>query len=80
MHGKFLRLLFLQAHQKTEAHFTATDDDVLYLFVQKQKSAQRYISTSGVRSYTHCAFQIYELKLYLAVDGGADGNNDGGAG
>jgi hypothetical protein len=43
MHGKFLRLLFLQAHQKTEAHFTATDDDVLYLFVQKQKSAQRYI-------------------------------------
>jgi hypothetical protein len=24
MHGKFLRLLFLQAHRETEAHFTAT--------------------------------------------------------
>jgi hypothetical protein len=23
MHGEFLRLLFLQAHQETEAHFTA---------------------------------------------------------
>ena len=23
MHGKFLRLLFLQAHRETEAHFTA---------------------------------------------------------
>jgi hypothetical protein len=24
MHGEFLRLLFLQAHRETEAHFTAT--------------------------------------------------------
>jgi hypothetical protein len=24
MHGEFLRLLFLQAHWETEAHFTAT--------------------------------------------------------
>ena len=24
MHGEFLRLLFLQAHRKTEAHLTAT--------------------------------------------------------
>ena len=24
MHGKFLRLLFLQAHRETEAHFNAT--------------------------------------------------------
>jgi hypothetical protein len=24
MHGEFLRLLFLKAHQQTEAHFTAT--------------------------------------------------------
>jgi hypothetical protein len=23
MHGEFLRLLFLQAHRETEAHFTA---------------------------------------------------------
>jgi len=25
MHGGFLRLLFLQAHRETEAHFTATE-------------------------------------------------------
>ena len=25
MHGEFLRLLFLQAHRETEAHFTAAD-------------------------------------------------------
>ena len=25
MHGEFLRLLFLQAHRETEAHFTATE-------------------------------------------------------
>jgi hypothetical protein len=24
MHGDFLRLLFLQAHRETEAHFTGT--------------------------------------------------------
>jgi hypothetical protein len=24
MHGEFLRLLYLQAHRETEAHFTAT--------------------------------------------------------
>jgi hypothetical protein len=24
MHGEFLRLLFLQAHRETEAHFTAS--------------------------------------------------------
>jgi hypothetical protein len=25
MHGEFLRLLFLQAHRETEAHFTAAE-------------------------------------------------------
>jgi hypothetical protein len=55
MHGEFLRLLFLQAHPETEAHFTAAG-----------MSSQNYPSDSF--RFKHAAFyQSLKSKVGLAA-------------
>ena len=55
MHGEFLRLLFLQAHRETEAHFTATG-----------MSSHRYQSDS-FRFKRAAFYQSLKSKVGLAA-------------
>jgi hypothetical protein len=54
MHGEFVRLLFLQAHRETEAHFTATG-----------MPSQRTNRTRSVPSARHSASLSLKSKVDL---------------
>ena len=56
MHGEFLRLLFLQAHRETEAHFTAV------------RMSSQNINTEALR-FKHAAFyKGLKSKVGLAAE------------
>ena len=58
MHGKFLRLLFLQAHRETEAHFTATG-----MPSQRNQSDSFRCLPAGVRVTGHTGGSAARLLL-----------------
>jgi hypothetical protein len=69
MHGEFLRLLFLQAHRETEAHFTATG-----MSSQRNQSDsflfKRAASYQGLNSKVGlAAAKVAALRINLNVEG-----------
>jgi hypothetical protein len=68
MHGEFLRLLFLQAHRETEAHFTAAG-----MSSQTNNSEalrfKRAACYNGLKSKVGLAAKAAELRINLNVQG-----------
>ena len=68
MHGEFLRLLFLQAHRETEAHFTAAG-----MSSQTNNSEElrfkRAAFYNGLKSKVGLAAKAAELRINLNVQG-----------
>jgi hypothetical protein len=55
MHGEFLRLLFLQAHRETEAHFTAIG------------ISSQHINTEALRFKRAAFYNGLKIKIGLAA-------------
>jgi hypothetical protein len=76
IHGEFLRLLFLQAHRETEAHFTAagmssqnTNSEALRF---KREAFHNGLVTLGTPGASRCVLEETREGLRSAHDSGRD--------
>ena len=61
MHGEFLRLLFLQAHQETETHFTVSE-------LSDTQSVDRSQTTSFLVQFTEDTPNRDRFKKHLVPE------------
>jgi hypothetical protein len=69
MHGEFLRLLFLQAHRETEAHFTAAEISSQRNYPDSFRFKRAAFYQSLKSKVRLAAAKAAALRIYLNVEG-----------